>query len=68
MDNLSEIRTLTHMILNFVTKQIIQSFVNISNSFDKINRDTEMHIVTKKSFLFAILWVKKPMVNGLKMT
>ena len=31
MDNLREIRTHTQMILNFVHKQIIKSFVNISH-------------------------------------
>ena len=68
MDNLREIRTLTHMILNFAHKQIIKSFVNISHFFDKTNRHTKMHIITKKSVLFAKLCVRKPMVNGFKMT
>ena len=68
MGNLREIRTLTHMILNFVHKQIIQSSVNIPHFFDKINRHTKMHIITKKSVLFAKLCVQKPMFNGFKMT
>ena len=68
MDNLREIRTLTHMILNFVHKQIIKSLVNISHFFDKINRHTKKHIITKKSVRFARLCVRKPMVNGFKMT
>ena len=67
MDNLSDIRTLTHMILHFVYKQIIKSFVNIS-LFYKINRHTKTHVVIKKSVLFAMFCVRKPLVNGFKMT
>ena len=62
------LRTHTHMILYFVHKQTIKSFVNISHFFDKINRHTKMHIIIKKSVLFAKLCVRKPMVNGSKMT
>ena len=68
MDNLLEIRTHASMILNFVHKQIIKSFVNILRFFDKINRHTKMHIITKKSVIFAKLCVRKPMINGSKMT
>ena len=68
MDNLREIRTHTHMILNFVHKQIIKSFVNISHFFVKINKHTKIHVITKKSVLFAKLCVRKSMVNGSKMT
>ena len=68
MDNLSDIRTLTHMILHFVHKQIIKYFGNISNFFDKINIHTKMHVLTKKSLLFTMLCVRKPLVYGFKMT
>ena len=68
MDNLREIKTLTHMILNFVHKQIIKSFVNISYFCDKINRHTKMYVIIKKSVRFAKLCVRKQMVNGFKMT
>ena len=53
MDDLSDIRTVTHMILNFVTKKIINSLVNVSHFLDKINKHIKMHVVIKKSVLSA---------------
>ena len=56
------------MILKFVTEKIINSFIDISHFFDKIDRNSKMHVAIKKSILFAMLCVWKPMVNGFKMT
>ena len=36
--------------------------------WNKINRNTKIHVVTNKYFLFAMLCVGKPLVNGFKMT
>ena len=47
------------MILHFVHKQVIKSFVNTSHFFDKINRLTKMHVITNKYFLFDMLCVRR---------